>query len=175
MSRIDLFKKGKEQKGQSLVEMTLGTVILVFILSGVLDFGRAYFTFIAMEDAVGEAALYFAIDPDCPDDSGGGVCTDPNNAESRAQDVANVADNLIDWADPTTILTVSFYDDPDTVGVDGDYDADTLYDEGEVVQVSLQYNFELYTPIVSQIVGDDLITLRTDATQTIVVGGDKDP
>ena len=39
-------KKG--QRGQSLVEVTLALPVLLLILAGILDVGRAYFTFISL-------------------------------------------------------------------------------------------------------------------------------
>ena len=51
------------ESGQSLVEVAFGMVILLVLLAGVLDLGRMYFTFVALEDSVGEAALYLAINP----------------------------------------------------------------------------------------------------------------
>src|SRR5882757_3411261 len=82
----------KLQRGQSLVEMSIGFVVLLIILSGLLDIGRAYFIYIAMEDAAGEAALYLSIDPECKTTADTNLlhdppinCADPNNADYRAR------------------------------------------------------------------------------------------
>ncbi len=45
------------ERGQSMVEMALGFVLLLIVLSGLLDVGRAFYIYVALEDAAGEAAL----------------------------------------------------------------------------------------------------------------------
>ena len=71
--------KNKEQ-GQSLVEFAITLPILILILSGLMDLGRAYYIYVALEEAVAEAALYLAISPDCPDENLLTKCENPNNA-----------------------------------------------------------------------------------------------
>ena len=51
------------ERGQSLVEMAMSLVILLLLVGGVVDFGRAFFTFMALRDAVQEGALYGSINP----------------------------------------------------------------------------------------------------------------
>jgi Flp pilus assembly protein TadG len=57
-----MFRKN-DQKGQSLVEVALTLPLLLLILVGILDLGRAYFTFITLSDAAAEGAAYAAIHP----------------------------------------------------------------------------------------------------------------
>jgi Flp pilus assembly protein TadG len=52
------------ERGQSLVELTLTFMILLVLLGGVLDLGRALFTFVALRDAAQEGAVYGSIQPD---------------------------------------------------------------------------------------------------------------
>ena len=56
----------RAQEGQSLVEVAISFSLLVLLLGGLVDLGRAFFIFIALEDAAGEAALFAPIEPDCP-------------------------------------------------------------------------------------------------------------
>ena len=56
-----MFKRNQE--GQSMVEMALTMPILILIVAGILDLGRAYFTFVALSDAAAEGAAYAAIHP----------------------------------------------------------------------------------------------------------------
>ena len=51
------------EQGQSLVEFAVGLVVILVILCGLLDLGRAYFIYVALEDGAGEAALYLSINP----------------------------------------------------------------------------------------------------------------
>ncbi len=48
------------QRGQGLVEMALVGLILVLLLAGIIDLGRAYFAYIAIADAATEGAMYGA-------------------------------------------------------------------------------------------------------------------
>jgi Flp pilus assembly protein TadG len=52
-----------DQKGQSLVEVALSLPLLLLILAGILDLGRAYFTYITLSDAAAEGAAYAAVHP----------------------------------------------------------------------------------------------------------------
>ena len=50
-------------RGQSLVEFGIGISILLILLSGILDLGRAYFTLLALQDAAAEGAVYGSTTP----------------------------------------------------------------------------------------------------------------
>ena len=39
-----------EEQGQSLVEMAVALVMLLLLVGGIVDIGRAYFTYMAMRD-----------------------------------------------------------------------------------------------------------------------------
>jgi Tfp pilus assembly protein PilV len=59
-----LSKKNEHPKlGQSLIEVALALPILVMLLLGLLDFGRAFFTLVALHDAADEGASYASIKP----------------------------------------------------------------------------------------------------------------
>ncbi len=53
-------RKQTEPRGQSLVEVALTFPILVMLLLGVLDFGRAYYALVIFNDAAAEGAAYAA-------------------------------------------------------------------------------------------------------------------
>lgn len=56
-------KKEQPKLGQSLIEVALALPILVMLLLGLLDFGRAFFTLVALHDAADEGASYASIRP----------------------------------------------------------------------------------------------------------------
>jgi hypothetical protein len=62
IQKIDQKITNKEQ-GQSLVEMAIALVILLLLVGGVVDLGRAFFAFMALRDAVQEGALYGSVNP----------------------------------------------------------------------------------------------------------------
>lgn len=48
----------QKEKGQSLVELAVGTLVLVWLLSGIFDVGRAIFMQFALQDAAEEGVIY---------------------------------------------------------------------------------------------------------------------
>lgn len=136
------------ERGQSLVEVSIGFVILVIILSGLLDLGRAYFIHIALEDGVGEAALYLSINPGCRTAADGPECADPNNATYRAE---NAGGAQVDWHSATIDI-----DRPDPYGV------------GDPVSVSITYPFHLVSPFMPRFAGINPIYLGVSASQVII-------
>ena len=59
--KMDIFT---EEQGQGLTEFAIGLTFLLVLLAGVLDLGRAYFSYIALQDAAQEGASYASIAPD---------------------------------------------------------------------------------------------------------------
>jgi Flp pilus assembly protein TadG len=170
-----MFKRTqKKEFGQALVETAITMPVLILILSGLLDLGRIYYTYIALEEAGAEAARYLAIEPECasstdPNTSvAGNPCADPNNAIYRAKRAGN------DEFD----VTLSTWNIP--------YDADAIaagFDDpfsqcggvvsiGCVVTVQLSYPYEFITPGISAIAnnvsGGNGLTLTVQATEIMV-------
>ena len=104
-------QKNTREKGQSLVEFALALPILILILSGLLDIGRAYFAYIYLEEAAAEAATYLALHPDCRFDGelASGECDNPNNATWRARNsgstIGIIRSDAITIAPPTEAIT----------------------------------------------------------------------
>jgi uncharacterized membrane protein len=53
----------RKSRGQSLVEVALVLPVIVMMMLGLLDFGRAYYTIVALRDAADEGAAYAAGNP----------------------------------------------------------------------------------------------------------------
>lgn len=156
----------KNEKGQSLLEMVIGLSVILLLLFATVDFGRVYFTYIALEDAAGEAALYLSINPNCsydgvvnginvadddnPSVENGGTdtdkCSPPNNAMWRAQNSIGSNINL----DNATIV---FENSNETIGT------------GNLVKVTITYKLKTISPIISSILPE--FTLTSTATQMI--------
>jgi hypothetical protein len=139
------------ERGQSLVELTLGFTMLLILMSGLLDLGRAYFIYVALEDGAGEAALYLSINPQCWDVGSGPGCGDPNNALYRAR---NAGGAFVDWQSAVISVNPASYSDRDTIG--------------DTVTVSIAYSFQLLTPVIPEIAGANPITLTGEASQMII-------
>jgi Flp pilus assembly protein TadG len=55
--------KSKNERGQSLVELGISLLILMYLLSGAVEFGIAFFQFVQLRDAAQEGALYGSMNP----------------------------------------------------------------------------------------------------------------
>jgi Flp pilus assembly protein TadG len=51
------------ERGQGLVELALFLPVLVVVVMGAVDFGRAYFAYITIANAAREGAYYAALNP----------------------------------------------------------------------------------------------------------------
>lgn len=145
--KLSVKPKSHFERGQSLVEFAVGLVVILVILCGLLDLGRAYFIYVALEDGAGEAALYLSINPECRYASDGVACADPNNAEFRARNAGGLN---VDWTHANIII------ERPALGV------------GEPVSVTVEYPFPLVTPLIPRIVGSETITLTAKASQITI-------
>src|SRR2546425_13297602 len=92
----------RSERGQGLVEFSLMVVFLSVLLMGVLDLGRAYFTYLALKDAAQEGAYFGSAFPQCV--AAAGACDDPNNIPFRVRHSAP-SGGLVDWAGPGAKVT----------------------------------------------------------------------
>ncbi len=143
----------RDQAGQSLIEFTLMMVFLVVLLMGVLDLGRAYFTYLALKDAAAEGAYFGSAYPQCVDADGAGgdlACADPNNVPYRVQHSA-VQGGLVDWGSAIISITP-----PATLAA------------GQVLTVTVAYQYEMITPFVGAIANGQVLTLTAASAATII-------
>ena len=144
----------RSERGQSLVEMALMLTLLLVILSAVLDLGRGFFSFIAIQNSAAEGALYAAINPRCRDASTSG-CSDPNNVIFRAQHES--PDGLVD-KDHMAI---------DVSCDDGAACGSSALIEGRPITVTIVYQFKLLGPF-SVMTPDGQLYFKAHAVQDIL-------
>ena len=130
----------KKERGQSLVELAISLVVLLFLLSGVVEFGLAFFQFIQLRDAAQEGALYGSINP-----------ANTNGIIAR---VRNASEEPIDLAD-TSLVDV-------TVTVNGSACA------GNSVTVEVEFTHNIFMPFIPALIGTDTIPLNGNVTDTIL-------
>ena len=138
----------RKERGQSLVELSISGMMLLFILLGVVDVGRIYFVYIALTDSAAEAALYLSIFPDCLDSTD---CADPNNAEYRAEHAASGYFNW-DVDGGTTRITIT----RPYIGL------------GSSLDVEIEHDVTLLTPLLPPIMGGETFTVTAKASQIIM-------
>jgi Flp pilus assembly protein TadG len=137
----------KPQPGQSLVEFSLMAIVLVILLMGVMDLGRAYFTYLALKDAAAEGAYYGQGHPAWIDGSLSGASDDdPNNIIYRVKNSAPKG-GLVDWDGATVTVEVVAPPTP-----------------GQTLTVTVTAPYQLITPFV----GGQLLTLKARAVSVIV-------
>jgi Flp pilus assembly protein TadG len=141
--------KKNNERGQSLVELAVSLVVLLYLLSGVVEFGIAFFQFIQLRDAAQEGALYASLNP-------------TNNANIEAR-VRNASQQPID-------LTNNIAGDPREVKVtitaidDGDGISPCV---GDGIQVNVSFTHQVFMPFVSPI----FKAMSGDNTNTIHLTG----
>lgn len=150
----------KIQRGQSLVEFAISLTLLLTLLAGAVDFGSAFFSYIALRDAAQEGALFGSI---CAvKDSLGNSCnikiydpaTDTLNSgaiESRVRLSSSQPLDLTNISEVTVNITAT---NPPCAG------------GGLTVTVS--YNYKLTMPFIGAILGKDTIPLASKVTDTIL-------
>ena len=133
----------RHDRGQSLVEFALILPILVLLLMGVFDFGRAIYAFNTVSNAAREGARTAIVDQS----SVAGV-------PAAATEAANHATAL--GLDPSDLANVDVqYLMPDlTPGC-------LSLDIGCVAQVRVQYKFVPITPIIGNILGPITVSSTT--------------
>lgn len=129
----------RKQRGQSFVEMALILPILILLVGGVIDLGRAFLILVATENAAGEGALYGISHQDCLT----GACTGLASIEGR----------VIEEGKPFIALTV---DD-----ITWSIDQESGVDAGNTLLVTIHYEYSPLTPLGFLFWGD---TAQVEAT-----------
>jgi Flp pilus assembly protein TadG len=140
-----------DEQGQALIETALVITVLLLLLMGLLDLGRVYFTYLALQNAAAEGAAYGMLHPTWQTSDAGAdpsiVNPDPENIDYRARNESE--DGLVNWSG-ITVTVDSLFPTP-----------------GNPLTVTVTYDYEVLTP-VGQVLAGDTITLRASARQTIL-------
>jgi Flp pilus assembly protein TadG len=129
----------KSERGQSLVELAISIVILIYLLAGAVEFGLAFFQFVQLRDAAQEGALYGSMNP-----------LDTTNIDLRVRNASTSPVNLLD---PSVIVTQTIIGSPC---------------EGNGIQVTVHYDHQVFMPFMSQFIGDT-VPLNATVTDTILM------
>jgi Flp pilus assembly protein TadG len=136
-------KQHASERGQSLVEFAISIVILLLLVAGIVDLGRALFTYMAIRDAAQEGALYGSTDP-----------TNNSAIENRARFSSNLLQGISNDPNADTEVNVS---------VSGSACL------GGAITVEVVYNnFPLTMPLIGALIGQQEITIEASVTDTIL-------
>ncbi len=137
--RVPQLDKRDTQEGQSILELALLLPLLLLIVAGALDLGRAFHVYITVTNAAREGARYGALYP-----------TDTSGILNHARQEASGAGlTLCDpMASPPSPCEIEFPDDAQT-------------GPGYPIRMTVQYEFQ---PILGQIFGGHSMMLSASAT-----------
>jgi PKD repeat protein len=139
----------KARRGQGLVEFALLAPVILILLLVTIDFGRALYGWVVLQNSARIAANFAGLNPDGWRDDIASVKA-RYSAEVASDLTAANCDSFVTSGsappDPT------FVDGPDQAVVGGP--ADTIYDVGDLARVSLSCTFHPITPIISAVLGN---------------------
>jgi uncharacterized repeat protein (TIGR01451 family) len=153
-----ILRRGCRSRGQSLAEFALITPLLLVLFAAAGDLGRAFYGYVAIENAAKEGAFFGSRQPICDDSSAVG-CTDPNNVVWRVQNELSGIRNPNGTAiTPTSECVIG---GTNTV-------RSNVKDcvEGDTYRVTVVYPFRLITPILGNLFGSGP-TLRSQAVAVV--------
>jgi len=133
------------ERGQSLTEFGVSVVILLILLAGTVDAGRAFFTYMALRDAVQEGALWGSYNP----------------AQTELiKDRVRRASNLVQ----------AIEDDPDAdLSIDVSYIGSACNGSGNGIRVQATYeNFPITMPFLGTAIGSQQVPISASVTDTIL-------
>jgi hypothetical protein len=137
-------------RGQSVVEFALILPILLLILAGAIDLGRAFYAYVAVENAAKEGALYGARHPLCG--SAGPTCPSGNVSSVVQGEASNLP-----------LTTTVACRTPDGALVQPINDCVN----GDIYVVTVTHSFRLATPILGDLIGSNL-TLAATSQATVI-------
>jgi Flp pilus assembly protein TadG len=144
----------KRERGQSLVELGISLVILLYLLAGAVEFGVLFFQFVQLRDAAQEGALYGSINP---------------------SNISGITDRIKFSSDKPLNLPVLIAsgDVTITISIDGIPSTDaanyaTVDCEGNGLEVIVGYDHQIFMPFIPQLLGTNEIPLNATVTDTIL-------
>jgi len=143
-------KRFISERGQSLVELGVSLLILLYLLSGAAEFGVLFFQFVQLRDAAQEGALYGSMNP--------------RNAVPIEDRVRAASSSPIDLTDVTKVTIAVTALDKTTNATK------TLSSacEGDGLFVQVSFTHHIFMPFMPQLLGRSDIPLTADVTDTVL-------
>ena len=121
----------KSEKGQSLVELAGALVVLLILLSGIFDLGRAIFTLFSMQDAAEEGIVY-------------GTSFPKNCTEIGRRVTSNLANPVLLPGDITVVITINGSTCPITAKA------------GDKMLITVTRDFQITMPFLGGFIGNEI-------------------
>ena len=140
----------KHQEGQSLSELSVLMTLLIILLSGLVDFGRAYLIYLEMREAAQEGAAYGSFTP-----------IDLYGVEARVRETMQYP---FDLSDPSEVTV--FAEHTNQGAVCAGFHPGTLTPNG--VTVTLLHQMTISMPFLGTILGRQEFPIEVTVTNTIL-------
>jgi hypothetical protein len=141
----------KAEKGQSLIELAISMIILLMLLAGIFDLGRAILAYFVLQDAAEEGMVYGVSFP-----------TDCNQIDQRIRD--NITNNIID----ENAMVISIW-------IQGDSGETSCYSipyaqvyATRTMRIVITADFPISMPLLGGILGSQTIPLRVETNGVIL-------
>lgn len=148
-------------RGQALVELALILPILLLLVAGAIDLGRAFYTQVTITNAAREGALEAALNPDSYD--AGQPCADDNRVVCRAIRETNGSFVTVDHTD----VTMECHPAGAPPGASPIVCVEGTSGSPNTAWVTVSGDFSLVTPLLSFVLGGQDVTLQATAKATI--------
>ena len=152
-------KRFISERGQSLVELGVSLVILLYLLSGAAEFGVLFFQFVQLRDAAQEGALYGSMNPYVDNSPANGAFDvgEPVNQAGIVARVRAASSSPIDLNDTTKVTVVA-----------SSSDGSGRFCEGHGLQVTVSFDHHIFMPFMPQLLGRSVIPLSATVVDTIL-------
>jgi Flp pilus assembly protein TadG len=143
-------KHFNRERGQSLVELAVSLLVLLYLLCGAVEFGLAFFQYVQLRDAAQEGALFGSMDPASP------------SIVARVQGSSSSPVDLAVTSGPQAVTI-------DVTAADSGGTAKALASacEGDAITVKVSYNHKVFMPFMAKIIGPT-IPLNAVVTDTVL-------
>ncbi len=139
----------KLERGQSLVELAISLIVMLYLLMGAVEFSMALFQYVTIRDAAQEGANYGSINPD------------PADFAAIREHVKAAASDFVPLADSNITITNN----------GGACEGVTIVGGVPVpnsITVRVGYSHQIFLPLVTPMIGTDHIDLTAVTTNTVL-------
>lgn len=161
----------RSERGQSLSEMSMAMALILILLAGVADLGRAFFTYISLRDAAQEGALYgsFAFSQPAPGGSPNSLISPATACDRIATRLLQNTDSPVDLSTDATISILIHQASNPGVWVDCSSTIAIQPCVSDRIQVSVTYeDFPITMPFLGTLIGSQTVDITARVEDVIL-------
>lgn len=158
----------RSERGQSLGELSIVMTMVLILLAGVADGGRAFFTYISLRDAAQEGALYGSFAFSQPGASN--TLIDPGTACTQITTrVMQNSDNPVDLSSEASVLVQIEQASNPGVWVECTSTISIQPCVNDRIRVAVTYpDFTVSTPFLGAVIGTQTVAISASVEDTIL-------